>query len=188
MSYPYNGNTGFSVNLASNHCVITTRLEDSTEHFPSTGTTRAICTRTLNLHYYHTRFLYSILNVFFNFQLLLPPLSHSHPSDPPTDSGETWNGSHHTTSVLVAREISVFRLFPNRHGPKIGGGCAPFLVRESWVPMSPGPRTTSIPSGIFIYLAIWSQQTWADRPKLGRGAASLPAPLFGGAHFYRSSP
>jgi len=38
--------TGFSVNLASNHCVIS--LQDSTEHFPSTGTTRAICTRTLN--------------------------------------------------------------------------------------------------------------------------------------------
>ena len=50
--------TGFSVNLASNHCVVS--LQDSTEHFPSTRTTRAIYTRTLSLHYYHTRFLCSI--------------------------------------------------------------------------------------------------------------------------------
>jgi len=27
------------------------KLQGSTEHFPSTGTTRAICTRTLNLHH-----------------------------------------------------------------------------------------------------------------------------------------
>jgi len=42
--------TGFSVNLASNHCVIS--LQDSTEHFPCrpTRTTRTICIRTLNLH------------------------------------------------------------------------------------------------------------------------------------------
>ena len=37
--------TGFSVNLASNHCVIA--LQDSTGHFPSTGTTRAISTEVL---------------------------------------------------------------------------------------------------------------------------------------------
>jgi len=47
--------TGFSVSLASDHCVIA--LQRSTEHFTSTGSTRAICTRTLNLHYYHTRVL-----------------------------------------------------------------------------------------------------------------------------------
>jgi len=50
--------TRFSVNLASNHCVIT--LQESTEHFLSTGTTRAIGTSTVNSHHYHTRFLCSI--------------------------------------------------------------------------------------------------------------------------------
>ena len=50
--------TRFSVNLASNHCVIT--LQESTEHFLSTGTTRAIGTSTVNLHHYHARFLWSI--------------------------------------------------------------------------------------------------------------------------------
>jgi len=53
---------GFSINLASNHCFIL--LQDSTKHLPSTGTTQAICTRTLNLHYYHTRFLCSISYIY----------------------------------------------------------------------------------------------------------------------------
>jgi len=40
--------------------------------------------------------------------------------------------------------------------------------------MSPGPRPTSLPSGILIYPAVWPQQTWAENwgavPALGRGA------------------
>jgi len=50
-----------------------------------------------------------------------------------------------------------------KHGPKIGG-CALF-GRGSWSPSGtvwPGPRPTSIPSGIFINAAVWPQQIWAE--------------------------
>jgi len=40
--------------------------------------------------------------------------------------------------------------------------------------MWPGPRPTSVPSGIFIYPAVWPQQTWAENwglcPFLGAGS------------------
>ena len=43
--------------------------------------------------------------------------------------------------------------------------------------MSPGPRFTSVPSGILIYPAVWSQQTWDKNwglcPFWGGGAGSL---------------
>jgi len=46
--------------------------------------------------------------------------------------------------------------------------------------MWPGPRTTSVSSGILIHPAVWPQQTWAENwgsvvphPLLGRGAGSL---------------
>jgi len=42
----------------------------------------------------------------------------------------------------------------NRHGPKSGGLLCPFSARRAESPsytMSPGPRRTSIPSGIFIH-------------------------------------
>jgi len=49
-------------------------------------------------------------------------------------------------------------------------------LRGSWVPidtMLPGPRATSLPSGILIYPALWPQQTWAENwglcPFLGGG-------------------
>jgi len=61
----------------------------------------------------------------------------------------------------------------NRHGPK-SGGCAPFY-RGSLVPhlttMSPGPRTSSVRSGILIHSAVWLQQTWAENE--GEGAVLL---------------
>jgi len=62
----------------------------------------------------------------------------------------------------------------NRYGPKIGKGCAP--LAGSWVPsntMWPGPRPSSIPSGILIHPArLATKQTWAEN----WGAV----PLFGG--------
>ena len=47
----------------------------------------------------------------------------------------------------------------NRHGPKIGGGyCAPFAgAGTQFSTMWPGPRSTSVPSGVIIYPAIWPQ-------------------------------
>ena len=57
-------------------------------------------------------------------------------------------------------------------GRKLGGSSAPFLGRGSLVPSntkSPEPRPTSIPCGILIHPAIWTQQI------MGRklGAVSL---------------
>jgi len=59
---------------------------------------------------------------------------------------------------------------------KLGGGCAP-LGQGAGSPsntMSPGPRPTSLQSGILIHSAIWPQQTWAENcgavVRWGRGA------------------
>jgi len=44
-------------------------------------------------------------------------------------------------------------------------GAAVPLSQAGWVPSntkSPGPRPTSIPSGILIHPAIWPQQIWAE--------------------------
>jgi len=64
-------------------------------------------------------------------------------------------------------QISSWSIEPfgdNRHGPKLGGGAVPpFLWKGAATPsntMSPGPRPTSVPSGILIHSAIWPQQTW----------------------------
>ena len=46
----------------------------------------------------------------------------------------------------------------NRHGP-IGGGAVP-LSRSAGNPpntMWPAPRSTSVPSGVFIHPAVWPQ-------------------------------
>jgi len=50
----------------------------------------------------------------------------------------------------------------NRHGPKRGGGAAVPLSWGAGSPsntMRPGPRSASVPSGVFIHPAIWPQQT-----------------------------
>jgi len=39
----------------------------------------------------------------------------------------------------------------------------------------PGPRSTSVPSGLLIHPAVWPQQTWAEN--WGGGCC---APFFGG--------
>jgi len=53
---------------------------------------------------------------------------------------------------------------------------------RAWSPFntkSPGPRPTSIPSGILIYAAIWPQWIWAENwglcPFLGEGRAGSPS-------------
>ena len=68
--------TGFSINLASNHCVIS--LQDYTEHFQSTGTTQAICIPELSIcttmvHDFCVPFPMPMIHYsqhFFRFQLL----------------------------------------------------------------------------------------------------------------------
>ena len=67
----------------------------------------------------------------------------------------------------------------NRHGPKVGGYCAPFWGGGAGSPsntMSPGLRPTSISSGILIHPAVWPQQpcakNWGLFPFGGRGAGS----------------
>jgi len=51
----------------------------------------------------------------------------------------------------------------HRHGRKEGGGCCAPFTGAAGSPsntMWPGPRFTSIPSGVFIHPAVWPQQTW----------------------------
>jgi len=47
-------------------------------------------------------------------------------------------------------------------GPKLGVLCPPFGGRAGSPSntMSPGLRSTSVPSGILIHPAVWPQQTW----------------------------
>jgi len=57
----------------------------------------------------------------------------------------------------------------NRHGPKRRGAAVP-ISRGAGSPsntMWPGPRSTSVPGGVFIHPAVWPQYTW---PKIGWGA------------------
>jgi len=54
---------------------------------------------------------------------------------------------------------------PNRHGPKLGGGGCALFTGVSGSPSntkSPGPRPTSIPSGILVHPAVWPQRTLAE--------------------------
>ena len=53
-------------------------------------------------------------------------------------------------------------------------GCVPLFGRGAGSPSStmwPGPRPTSIPSGILIYPAVWPQEAWAKN--YGGGLCSL---------------
>ena len=77
------------------------------------------------------------------------------------------------------------------HGPKLGVLCPPLFGGRAGFPsnaMSPGPRSTSIPSGILIHPAVWPQQTWAENwgaePLLGKGAGS-PSNTVAGAKAHR---
>jgi len=56
------------------------------------------------------------------------------------------------------------RLATINMGRKLGGS-APFLGRGAGSPSNtklPGPRPSSIPSGILIHAAIWPQQIWTE--------------------------
>jgi len=154
--------TGFSVNLASNYCVTSPQV--STEHLPPTGTTRTICTTTLNLHYYHTRFVCSISyaydSPFSTFSSIVSRLaSGSSPrlypilihQIPQQAVGRLGMVHSHLTSMLVPRAGAPSS---SRHGPKIGG-CA--LFREGEL----GPHLTQcrLPpyqNGILIHPAVWA--------------------------------
>jgi len=47
----------------------------------------------------------------------------------------------------------------NRHAPKKGEGCCALFAGELGPPLSqwPGPRSTSVPSGVFIHPPVWPQ-------------------------------
>ena len=80
---------------------------------------------------------------------------------------------------LLAYQVASSSIQPfghNRHGPKIGG-FGPLLGRgagSSSNTKSPGPRPTSVLSGILIHPAIWPQQIWTENwgalPLCGRGS------------------
>jgi len=62
---------------------------------------------------------------------------------------------------LPAYKVASWSIQPfghNRHGPKIGGCCAPFCGAGSPSnAMWPGPRPISIPNGVLIHPAVWPQ-------------------------------
>ena len=67
------------------------------------------------------------------------------------------------------------------------GDCTPFFVERAGSPSStmwPGPRPTSVASGILIHPAVWRQQTWVENwgavPLLGREAGSPPNTMWPG--------
>ena len=52
----------------------------------------------------------------------------------------------------------------NRHGPK-REGAAVSVSRRAGTPsntMWPGPRSASVPSGVFIHPAVWPQRAWVE--------------------------
>jgi len=51
----------------------------------------------------------------------------------------------------------------NRRGPKIGWLCPLVEIGSAPNIMSPGQRSTCLPSGILIDPAVWPQQTWAEK-------------------------
>jgi len=82
-------------------------------------------------------------------------------------------------SLLISRqnELQVFssrsdgRPFGhNKHGPKSGGCCAPF-VEGSWAlsdTMRPGPRPTFVSSFILIHSTVWPQYTKVTKRETDR--------------------
>jgi len=77
---------------------------------------------------------------------------------------------------LLAYQVASSSIQPfghNRHGPKTGG-CTPFRGAAATTPSkttSPGPRFTSIPSGILIHPAVSNiDRKLGAVPLLGRGS------------------
>jgi len=66
------------------------------------------------------------------------------------------------------------------HGRKEGGCCDPFAWRAGSPSnkMWPGPRSTSVPSDVFIHPAVWPQYTWTENWGLcpfGGGGVGSPS-------------
>jgi len=73
-------------------------------------------------------------------------------------SNTMWPGPRPTS--ILSGILSIQPFGHNRHGPKSGGSCAPFLVGDDGSPsktMWPGPRSTCMPSFILIHPTVWSQ-------------------------------
>jgi len=78
-------------------------------------------------------------------------------------------------SYLVA-SWSIQPFSHNRHGPKSGGCCAPFLGRITGSPSNtvwPGPKHTSIPSFILIYPTVWPQYTNITEKQRGQDRTTV---------------
>jgi len=88
---------------------------------------------------------------------------HLHGHMPTVSPQVTLTGESNTTVFRNKSPAAAEMDDHNRHGPKIGG-CAPFWGRGlgAYLTQSPGPRPTSVPSGILIHPAVWPQQTSAE--------------------------
>ena len=67
----------------------------------------------------------------------------------------------------------------NRHGSKRGGAAVALSRGESGSPsntLRPGMRFTSVPSGVFIHPAVWSQYTCAENWVLSPSNIKSPNP------------
>jgi len=64
--------------------------------------------------------------------------------------------------ILIVASWSIQPFGHNRHGPKSVGAAVSLFREWVWSPsntMWPGPRPTSVPSGILIYRTVWPQYT-----------------------------
>ena len=78
----------------------------------------------------------------------------------------------HVTQCGLGRGLPSYQVasqsmqpFGHNTWAEVGGCCAPPFLGRAGSPcntMSPRSRSTSVPSGILIHLAIWPQQTWAE--------------------------
>jgi len=127
------------------------------DHLSSFGTS------TLNLYHYHTRFSCSISyaydSLFSTFSSIFSYVAVDFSPYIPFSSISSSNGqwgdlewfTPHQCSCPAAALSSEYS--PNRHGPKIGGGCALFRGGDAGPPsntMWRGLRPTSVPSFVFI--------------------------------------
>jgi len=82
----------------------------------------------------------------------------------------------HTMKFLnkssAVAEMAGDRLATTDMGRKVGSGCcAPFRVERAGSPsntMSPGPKPTSVPSGILVHPTVWPQYTNVTDGKTGQ--------------------
>jgi len=73
-----------------------------------------------------------------------------------------------TAKLTRAQQLLWWPTVPKQSEPKSVGCCAPFRGgrgRDGSASntMSPGPRPTSVPSGILMHPVVWRQQTWAEK-------------------------